>query len=116
MGPFKSHFPRNLLFWRQGPIKWDLELRKASEFTVVRRCSHFHDKKLDSKLVLVLVLVLVLALGAKWDLSCVLRLIYYSSRRTRPHWDQKRDSIAIFLSRLESLVVGRFPARPAHRR
>ena len=35
-------------------------------------------------------------------------------RSTRPHWDQKRDSIAIFLSRLESLVVGRFPARPAH--
>ncbi|EJK53350.1 hypothetical protein THAOC_27232, partial [Thalassiosira oceanica] len=37
------------------------------------------------------------------------------SRTSRPHWDQKRDSIAIFLSRLESLVVGRFPARPAHR-
>ena len=54
--------PRNLLFWRQGPIKWDLELRKASEFTVVHRCSHFHDKKLDSKL--------VLAFRAKWDLAC----------------------------------------------
>ena len=59
---FKSHLPRNLLFWRQGPIKWDLELRKASEFTVVHRCSHFHDKKLDSKL--------VLAFRAKWDLAC----------------------------------------------
>ena len=65
--------PRNLLFWRQGPIKWDLELRQASEFTVVRRCSRFHDKKLDSKL--------VLALREKWDLACL--TVSRRSRRAR---------------------------------